>query len=93
MLRALNQPDKAQNHVISLTLVRDTEQKVTDADSSVEATRGGGERAREGQGGQYVVTEADLTVGGGHTMQHADHVSWKNVHVKPTRPHEPMSPQ
>ena len=31
-----------------------------------------------------MVTEDDLTLGGGHTMQYTDHV-YRNVHLKPTQ--------
>ena len=35
------------------------------------------------KGAKYMVTEDDLTLGGGHTMQYADHVS-SNLYLKPT---------
>ena len=37
--------------------------------------REGGRRLAKGKGAIYLVTEDDLTWGGGYTMQHTDHVS------------------
>ena len=47
----------------------------SDTDNSMVVTRGKGWGAVKGQGVKYVVTEGDLTVGGGHTLQYTDHVS------------------
>ena len=39
------------------------------------ATRGRGVEVSKGKGDRYMVTEDDLTLGGGHTVQYTDHVS------------------
>ena len=31
----------------------------------------------KGKGAKYLLTQDDLTFGGGHTMQYTDHLSWK----------------
>ena len=50
--------------------------KPVDTDNSMMVTRGkGAGRIVKDKGAKYVVMEDDLTFGGGHTMQYADHVS------------------
>lgn len=44
-------------------------------------TRGKGVRVVKGEGAQYIVTEDDFTLGGGHTMYS---MYRENVHLEPT---------
>ena len=61
---------KATNEQIRKT----NKQKLIDTDNSMVVTRGQGAGVVKVKGVKYTETE-DLTLGGGHTMQHTDDVS------------------
>lgn len=50
-----------------------------DTDNSMILTRGKGFMGSKGV--RHIMMEDDVTLSGGHTMQHTDHVS-QNVHLK-----------
>ena len=54
---------------------KQTKKTLIDTDNSMVATRGRGVEVSKGKGDRYMVTEDDLTLGGGHTVQYTDHVS------------------
>ena len=48
--------------------------KITDTGNSMVVTRGKGVGTSGVKGHKYMVTEGNLTLNGGHTMQYTDHV-------------------
>ena len=57
----------------------ETETHRPQIDNLVVVTRGRGGKAVKGKGGQIYSDANDLTLGGGHTVQSADHVSQKST--------------
>ena len=89
-LSKINLSEKAKNLIILLICGIWNWNSYTQTDNSMVVTRGRAGGSSKGKGDQiYGDGRDDLILGGGHTVQYTDHVSY----LKPIWPYEPMPPQ